>query len=57
LPVVRGVTAGCAVVNVFGPIGFVDAVFGSIANLVAASLVVLLRKHKLLAYIASASPI
>ena len=57
LPVVIGVTAGCAVVNVFGPIGFIDVVFGSLANLVAASFVLLLRKHKLLACIAGASPI
>jgi uncharacterized membrane protein len=56
-PVIIGVTAGCAVVNVFGPIGFIDVVFGSLANLVAASLVLLLRKHKLFACVAGASPI
>jgi hypothetical protein len=56
-PVVIGVTVGCAVVNVFGPIGFVDVVFGSVANLIAASLVLSLRKHRLLACIAGALPI
>lgn len=57
LPVVIGVTAGCAVVNVFGPIGLVDVVFGSLANLIAAGLVLSLRKHRLLACIAGALPI
>lgn len=57
LPVVIGVTVGCAVVNVFGPIGFIDVVFGSLANLIAASLVLSLKKHKLLACIAGALPI
>jgi uncharacterized membrane protein len=57
LPVVIGVTAGCAVVNVFGPIGLIDVVFGSLANLVAASVVLLLKKHRLLACIAGGSSI
>jgi uncharacterized membrane protein len=57
LPVVVGVTVGCVVVNVFGPIGFIDVVFGSLANLVAAILVLSLRKHKLSACIAGALPI
>ena len=57
LPVVIGVTVGCVVVNVFGPIGFIDVVFGSFANLVAAILVLSLRKHKLSACIAGALPI
>lgn len=54
MPVVLGVTFGCAVVNVFGPIGPVDIVFGSFANLIAACLVMLLRKHRLSACIAGA---
>jgi uncharacterized membrane protein len=54
LPVAFGVTVGCAVVNVFGPIGFIDVIFGSLANLIAASLVMLLRKHKLLACVVGA---
>jgi len=57
LPVVIGVTAGCAVVNVFGPIGPIDIIFGSLANLIAASLVMSLRKYKLLACILGALPI
>jgi uncharacterized membrane protein len=57
MPVVIGVTVGCAVVNIFGPIGPVDVVFGSLANLAAASLVMLLRKRKLLACVAGAFPI
>ena len=57
LPVVIGVTVGCAVVNVFGPIGFVDVIFGSLANLIAASIVFSLRKHTLLACVAGALPI
>jgi len=57
MPVVAGVTFGCAVVNVFGSIGPIDIIFGSLANLIAASLVMLLRKHKLLACIVGAMPI
>jgi len=57
LPVVIGVTAGCVVVNAFGPIGPLDVVFGSLANLIAASLVMALRKYKLLACIVGALPV
>jgi len=57
LPVAIGVTAGCAVVNAFGPIGPVDIFFGSLANLVASILVMSLRKNQLLACIAGALPI
>ena len=57
LPVVVGVTFGCAVVNAFGFIGPVDIIFGSLANLIAAGFVMLLRKHKLLACISGALPI
>jgi len=57
MPVIVGVTVGCTVVNVFGSIGLIDIILGSLANLVAASLVMLLRKHKLLACIAGAMPI
>jgi len=56
-PVIIGVTVGCALVNVFGPIGPIDVVFGSIANLIAASLVMSLRKYKLPACIFGAFPI
>jgi len=57
LPVVMGVTVGCAAVNAIGPIGPIDIVFGSLANLIAASLVMSLRKHRLLACILGAFPI
>ena len=57
MPVVLGVTCGCAVVNVFGSIGPIDIVFGSLANFIAASLVLLLRRRRLLACIAGALPI
>ena len=57
MPVVLGVTLGCAVVNVFGSIGPVDIIFGSFANLIAAGVVMLLRRHKLLACISGAIPI
>jgi len=57
LPVVFGVTVGCVVVNALGPFGPVDIVFGSIANLIAASLVIMLRKKALLACIIGAFPI
>ena len=57
MPVVVGVTFGCTVVNAFGSIGLVDIIFGSLANLIAASLVMLLRKRKLFACIMGAIPI
>lgn len=57
LPVVIGVTSGCIVVNAFGSIGPIDMIFGTLANLLAATLVMLLRKHKLSACIIGAIPI
>jgi len=57
LPVVIGVTVGCALVNAFGTIGPVDVVFGSLANLIAAGLVMSLRKYRLPACILGALPI
>ena len=57
MPVVIGVTFGCAVVNAFGSIGPIDIVFGSLANLVAASLVMRLRKRRSFACIVGAIPI
>ena len=57
MPVVFGVTLGCVVVNAFGSIGPIDMIFGSVANLTAAILVMILRKRKLLACIAGAMPI
>jgi uncharacterized membrane protein len=57
IPVVIGVTVGCVVINALGPIGPIDIILGSLANLVAASIVMLLRRRKLLACIAGALPI
>ncbi|MCD6464936.1 QueT transporter family protein, partial [Candidatus Bathyarchaeota archaeon] len=36
--------------SVFGPIGAIDIVFGSLANFLAAYAIMLLRKHRLAAY-------
>ncbi|RLE91771.1 MAG: hypothetical protein DRN04_11995 [Thermoprotei archaeon] len=38
LPAVIGVTVGCIVANFFSPVGVIDVIFGSIANLVASLL-------------------
>lgn len=57
LPVVIGVTVGCTITNALGPIGPIDIIFGSLANLVAACLVMLLRKYRLLACVAGSLPI
>jgi uncharacterized membrane protein len=56
-PVVGGVTFGCFVTNAYYFLGAPDVIFGPIANLIAASLVLLLRKHKFLACVAGALPI
>ena len=37
-PAVLGVTLGCAVANVYGGLGLIDIVFGSLANLAACTL-------------------
>lgn len=56
-PLVAGVTIGCFVGNAYYWIGVYDVVFGPIANLMAASVVLLLRKHRLLGCIVGAVPI
>ncbi len=56
-PVVAGVTAGCALTNAYAFIDPVDVVLGPTANLIAASLVLLLRERRLLASIVAAFPI
>jgi uncharacterized membrane protein len=60
-PVVLGVTIGCVVSNVLSNLmyflGPVDIVMGPVANFVAASLVLLLRRHRLLACVAGALPV
>ena len=56
-PVVAGVTLGCAVTNAYYFISPVDVIFGSIANLIAASLILYLRKRRLTACVLGALPI
>jgi uncharacterized membrane protein len=56
-PVVGGVTFGCLVTNAYYFLGTQDVIFGPIANLIAATLVLLLRKHRFLACVAGALPI
>ena len=56
-PVVGGVTFGCLVTNAYYFLGAQDVIFGPIANLIAATVVLLLRKHRFLACVAGALPI
>lgn len=56
-PVVGGVTLGCVLTNAYYFLGAPDVILGPIANLVAASIVLFLRKHRLVACIAGALPI
>lgn len=56
-PVVGGVTAGCFLGNAYMWLGSLDVAFGPVANLIAASLVLLLRNRRLLACIVGALPI
>lgn len=56
-PVVVGVTAGCFLGNAYWWVGSLDVALGPVANLVAASLVLLLRNRRLLACIIGALPI
>ena len=56
-PVVGGVTIGCFITNALYLINPIDAVLGPIANLIASTLVLFLRKRRLLACVAGALPI
>ena len=56
-PVVAGVTVGCFLGNAYYMLGAYDVVFGPIANLIAASAILLLRKRRLLACVVGALPI
>jgi len=38
LPAVIGVTVGCLIANFFSPVGVIDIIFGTVANLIAATL-------------------
>jgi uncharacterized membrane protein len=56
-PVVAGVTAGCFLTNGYYFLGFQDVVLGPIANLFAASVIFLLRRHRFVACVSGALPI
>jgi biotin transporter BioY len=56
-PVVAGVTVGCFLGNAYYWLGPYDVVFGPVANLIAASVILLLRKRRLLACVVGALPI
>ncbi|UCD96556.1 MAG: QueT transporter family protein [Candidatus Bathyarchaeota archaeon] len=56
-PVAVGVTLGAALTNAYAFINPVDVVFGSLANFIAASIVIFLRKRSVLACVAAAFPI
>ena len=56
-PVLAGVTFGCAITNLLAFIDPLDVVLGPVANLVAATLVITLRRRKIVACVAAAFPI
>ncbi|MGB9842351.1 MAG: QueT transporter family protein [Candidatus Bathyarchaeales archaeon] len=56
-PIIGGVTIGCFLTNAYYFLGAPDVILGPIANLVAAWLVMHLRKRRLLACVAGALPI
>ena len=57
LPVVAGVTLGGLLTNAYYFLAPVDVIFGPVANLIAATLVMMLRKRRLLACFAGGLPI
>jgi uncharacterized membrane protein len=56
-PIIGGVTIGCFLTNAYYFIGAPDVILGPIANLIAACLVLFLRKRRLLACVIGALPI
>jgi uncharacterized membrane protein len=56
-PVVGGVTFGCFLTNAYYFLGVQDVIFGPVANLAAASIILLLRNRKFIACVAGALPI
>jgi len=56
-PVIAGVTVGCFLGNAYFWLGPQDVVFGTVANLVAATIIFLLRKRQFLACILGSLPI
>lgn len=55
--VIIGVTVGCFLTNTYYFIGPQDVLFGPVANLIAASVVFALRRHRLAACVAGAFPV
>ena len=56
-PVITGVTVGCFLGNAYYWLGPQDVVFGTFANLVAATVIFLLRKRQFLACVLGSLPI
>jgi len=56
-PVVTGVTVGCFLTNAYYFLGPVDVIFGPIANLIAASLILLLHRRQFFACVVGALPV
>jgi len=56
-PVIGGVTIGCFLTNAYYFMGVEDVMFGPIANLIAATIVFVFRKHRFIACAAGALPI
>ena len=56
-PMIGGVTLGCFLTNAYFFIGAPDVILGPLANLIAACVVLALRKHRLTACITGALPI
>ncbi len=56
-PAIVGVTFGCLLTNAYYFLGFPDVIFGPIANLIAACLIFLLRKHRFVGCVVGALPI
>jgi len=56
-PIIVGVTLGCFLTNAYYFIGAPDVILGPIANLIAACIVLFLRKRRLLACVVGALPI
>jgi uncharacterized membrane protein len=57
LPVVAGVTIGCFLTNAYYFIGIYDVVFGTLANLMASSIIMLLRRRRFVACFIGALPV
>ncbi|MFZ1039303.1 MAG: QueT transporter family protein, partial [Candidatus Bathyarchaeia archaeon] len=56
-PVVGGVAGGCFLTNAYYFIGVQDVLLGPIANLVAATVIFVLRRHRFVACLVGALPV